>query len=216
MSDIITLPAPPRLAIDGSDDTFPVARVFCIGRNYADHAKEMGAAAEPLFFCKHADAVTTQDSLPFPPETDDLHHEVEMVLALGEGGKIVASGVGVDLTRRDIQTKLKAKAAPWEIAKAFHQSAPTGALRLGPPPASGAVTLSVNGEPRQSGDLSQMILDPAAMLAELSRYFVLGPGDLVFTGTPAGVAALQPGDTVEACVEGLPTLRFTFQPETDA
>ena len=137
-----------------------------------------------------------------------------MVLALGEGGAIIASGVGVDLTRRDLQAKLKAKSAPWEIAKAFHQSAPTGALRLGPPPASGAVTLSVNGEPRQSGDLSQMILDPQAMIAELSRYFVLGPGDLVFTGTPAGVAALKPGDRVEACVAGLPTLSFEFLPET--
>ncbi|MAK64295.1 MAG: fumarylacetoacetate hydrolase [Maricaulis sp.] len=214
MSDITPLPAPPRLAIADSDDTFPVARVFCIGRNYADHAKEMGAAAEPLFFCKHADAVTPLTRLPFPPETDDLHHEVEMVLALGEGGAIIASGVGVDLTRRDLQAKLKAKSAPWEIAKAFHQSAPTGTLRLGPPPASGAVTLSVNGEPRQSGDLSQMILDPQAMIAELSRYFVLGPGDLVFTGTPAGVAALKPGDRVEACVEGLPTLSFEFLAET--
>ncbi|MCR9267172.1 MAG: fumarylacetoacetate hydrolase family protein [Alphaproteobacteria bacterium] len=214
MSDIITLPAPPRLAIDGQDDTFPVARVFCIGRNYADHAKEMGAAAEPLFFCKHADAVTPLNRLPFPPETEDLHHEVEMVLALGEGGAIVASGVGVDLTRRDLQAKLKAKSAPWEIAKAFHQSAPTGPLRLGPPPTAGAITLSVNGEPRQSGDLSQMILDPQAMLAELSRYFVLGPGDLVFTGTPAGVGPLHPGDRVEARVEGLPTLSFEFQAET--
>ena len=214
MNDIITLPAPPRLAIEGRDETFPVARVFCIGRNYAEHAKEMGAAAEPLFFCKHADAVTSLARLPFPPETRDLHHEVEMVLALGEGGAIVASGVGVDLTRRDLQSKLKAKSAPWEIAKAFCQSAPTGELRLGPPPSSGAITLNVNGQLRQSGDLSQMILDPEAMIAELSRYFVLGPGDLVFTGTPAGVGPLQPGDRIEARVEGLPTLTFEFLAET--
>lgn len=132
------------------------------------------------------------------------------MLALGEKGEIVASGTGVDLTRRDLQSKLKAKAAPWEIAKAFAQSAPVGPLRAGPPPASGPIALSVNGEARQSGDLRDMILKPDALLDELGRYFRLGPGDLVFTGTPAGVGPLQPGDRVEAGIEGLPPLRFTI------
>lgn len=159
---------------------------------------------------KPADAIATGEHVAYPPETADLHHEVELVLALGEKGEIVASGTGVDLTRRDLQSKLKAKAAPWEIAKAFAQSAPVGPLRAGPPPASGPIALSVNGEARQSGDLRDMILKPDALLDELGRYFRLGPGDLVFTGTPAGVGPLQPGDRVEAGIEGLPPLRFTI------
>ena len=209
MTDLVTLPPRPRLAIDGETRRFPVARVFCIGRNYAEHAKEMGEQAEAIFFMKPADAVTTAGTLAYPPETADLHHEVELVLALGEGGTVVASGTGVDLTRRDLQSKLKAKSAPWEIAKAFHQSAPVGTLRAGPPPSTGPVTLTVNGETRQSGDLDQMILQPDALLAELGRYFRLGPGDLVFTGTPAGVGPLLPGDRVEAAIADLPALAFT-------
>lgn len=210
MSDIVERPAPPRLAIDGSDRTFPVSRVFCIGRNYADHAREMGAAAEAIFFMKPADAVTTAPTLAYPDQTEDLHHEVEMVLALGEGGRILASGVGVDLTKRDLQARLKAKSAPWEIAKAFRQSAPVGALTPGEPPAAGAIDLSVNGETRQSGDLAQMILPPQALLAELARFFTLAPGDLVFTGTPAGVGPIVRGDRVEARVAGLQPLAFTL------
>ena len=210
MTDIISRPAPPRLAIDGDSRTFPVGRVFCIGRNYADHAKEMGAAAEAIFFTKPASAVTTDAALPYPTETEDLHHEVELVLALGEGGTIIASGVGVDLTKRDLQARLKAKSAPWEIAKGFDGSAPMGSLRLGEPPASGAISLSVNGVARQSGDLDQMILPPAALLAELGRFFALQPGDLVFTGTPAGVSALVPGDQVSARIARLPPLDFTL------
>jgi fumarylpyruvate hydrolase len=210
MSDLVTLPPAPRLAIEGDARTFPVGRVFCIGRNYADHAREMGAAAEAIFFAKPADAVTTASHIPFPPETADLHHEVELVLALGEDGAIVASGVGVDLTRRDLQTRMKEKSAPWEIAKGFRHSAPTGALRRGPPPASGAIALSVNGQIRQSGDLGLMILKPQALLAELGRFFELSPGDLVFTGTPAGVGPLNRGDRVRATVDGLPPLDFTL------
>ena len=210
MTDIISRPAPPRLAIDGDSRTFPVGRVFCIGRNYADHAKEMGAAAEAIFFTKPASAVTTDAALPYPTETEDLHHEVELVLALGEGGTIIASGVGVDLTKRDLQARLKAKSAPWEIAKGFDGSAPMGSLRLGEPPASGAISLSVNGVARQSGDLDQMILPPAALLAELGRFFALQRGDLVFTGTPAGVSALVPGDQVSARIARLPPLDFTL------
>ena len=211
MSDLVTLPAAPRLSLDGDDRLFPVSRVFCIGRNYADHAKEMGAKAEAIFFMKPADAVTTAERIAYPPETADLHHEVELVLALGEAGEIVASGVGVDLTRRDLQSALKARSAPWETAKAFYQSAPAGPLRAGPPPAAGRIALSVNGETRQSGDLEQMILPPQALLAELGRFFRLGAGDLVLTGTPAGVGPLVPGDRVEATIEGLPPLAFTIE-----
>ncbi len=208
MTDMISAPDLPRLPVDGSDRTFPVGRIFCIGRNYADHAKEMGAAAEAIFFMKPWDAVTTETRIPYPPETADLHHEVELVIALGEGGKPVAAGVGVDLTRRDLQARMKQKSAPWEIAKAFHASAPMGALREGLPPGSGPVTLSVNGEIRQSGDLDQMILAPEALLAELSRFFELRAGDLVFTGTPAGVGPLARGDRVRAEIAGLPALEF--------
>lgn len=209
MTDFVTPPARPRLAIDGDSRSFPVARVFCIGRNYADHAKEMGAKAEAIFFMKPADAVTPDHTIAYPAETVDLHHEVELVLALGEGGTIAASGVGVDLTKRDLQARLKEKSAPWEIAKAFRDSAPVGTLRAGPPPASGAIGLSVNGEARQSGDLDQMILAPEALLAELGRFFTLGAGDLVFTGTPAGVGPLKAGDTVKAEIAGLPALEFS-------
>ncbi len=210
MSDLVTCPAPPRLALDGDSRHFPVGRIFCIGRNYADHAKEMGEAAEAIFFTKPASAIATAPTLPYPGETGDLHHEVELVLALGASGEIVACGTGVDLTKRDLQARLKAKGAPWEIAKGFDQSAPMGTLRLGPPPASGAITLAVNGTTRQSGDVNQMILPPAALLDQLARYFTLQPGDLVFTGTPAGVSALLPGDTVSAHVDGLPPLDFTL------
>ncbi|WP_417485942.1 fumarylacetoacetate hydrolase family protein [Maricaulis sp.] len=210
MTDIIPCPAPPRLAIDGDSRTFPVSRIFCIGRNYADHAKEMGAAAEPIFFAKPASAITCATALPYPTETEDLHHEVELVLALGENGTIIASGTGVDLTKRDLQAGLKAKSAPWEIAKGFDASAPMGALRLGPPPATGSISLGVNGAVRQSGDLAQMILPPQDLLAQLTRFFALQPGDLIFTGTPSGVGALNPGDTVAARIDGLPPLDFTL------
>lgn len=210
MTDIIPCPAPPRLAIDGDSRTFPVSRVFCIGRNYADHAREMGEAAEAIFFTKPATAITCDAALPYPTETEDLHHEVELVLALGEGGAIIASGTGVDLTKRDLQSRLKGKSAPWEIAKGFDQSAPMGALRLGPPPESSAIRLSVNGAVRQSGDLGQMILPPQPLLARLGRYFALRAGDLVFTGTPSGVSALNPGDHIAARIESLPPLDFTL------
>ncbi|WP_323762733.1 fumarylacetoacetate hydrolase family protein [Maricaulis sp.] len=210
MSDIIPCPAPPRLALDGDSRTFPVSRIFCIGRNYADHAKEMGEAAEAIFFTKPATAITCAAAIPYPAGTEDLHHEVELVLALGEGGAIIASGTGVDLTKRDLQARLKAKSAPWEIAKGFDNSAPMGALRPGPPPAAGPISLAVNGDTRQLGDLGQMILPPQDLLARLGRYFALRAGDLVFTGTPSGVGALNPGDSVAARIEGLPPLDFTL------
>ena len=207
---VITPPSPVILPVENSAAGFPVGRIFCVGRNYADHAKEMGAAAEPIFFMKPGDAATSASVIPYPAETRDLHHEVELVLALGEGGTVWGGGVGVDLTRRDLQAAMKAKSAPWDIGKAFEASAPIGLLRPGAPASKGAITLSVNGETRQSGDLSQMILPPAELLAALGRYFTLKPGDLVFTGTPAGVGAVARGDTIRAEIDGHAPLEITL------
>ncbi|WP_417482205.1 fumarylacetoacetate hydrolase family protein [Maricaulis sp.] len=210
MTDIIPTPALPSLPIEDDARRFPVRRIFCIGRNYAEHAKEMGAETDAIFFMKPADAISTARTIPYPPATADLHHEVELVLALGDGGAILGCGVGVDLTRRDLQGAMKAKGAPWEIGKAFENSAPVGLLRFGPVPERGAISLKVNGVRRQSGDLSDMLLPPRRVLSELSRYFTLKPGDLVFTGTPAGVGPLQRDDRVTAEIEGLPALEFTI------
>lgn len=210
MDLVIPAPPPVLLPVSGETARFPVRRIFCVGRNYADHAKEMGAAAEPVFFMKPADAAIAETRLPYPDATQDLHHEIELVLALGDEGEIWGSGVGVDLTRRDLQAAMKEKRAPWEIGKAFDASAPVGALRAGPPPSSGAITLSVDGETRQAGDLAQMILPPAALLEALSRYFTLRPGDLIFTGTPAGVGPVLRSQTVAGRIDGLPPLDFTL------
>ena len=211
MTDLFPPRPAPRLPIAGDSRVFPVNRIFCIGRNYAAHAAEMKSEAKPIFFMKPGSALWQGETLPYPAATEDLHHEVELVLALGEGGAIIASGVGVDLTRRDRQGEMKDRKGPWEVAKAFPASAPMAALRLGPPPERGEISLSVNGVQRQSGDLAEMILKPDAMITALQTFFDPGPGDLVFTGTPAGVAALVPGDQVEARIAGLPSLQFSLR-----
>lgn len=219
MNYAIAASAVPSLPILGSDQRFPIRRVFCIGRNYADHAKEMGATVEPgqpMFFCKPADAVVADGAdVPYPSITHELHHEVEMVLALGTGGRDVpveraaalvwGVGVGLDLTRRDLQAQAKAKGHPWDVAKAFDHSAPASALR----PLAGALPgpdtelrLAVNGTLRQHARLGEMIHDIPHLLAALSTLFELKPGDLVFTGTPAGVAALERGDRFHAELDG--------------
>ncbi|HKR75450.1 MAG TPA: fumarylacetoacetate hydrolase family protein [Rhodanobacter sp.] len=219
MDYIIASSPVPSLPIQGSALRFPVRRVFCIGRNYAEHAKEMGAAVEagrPMFFCKPADAVVADGAdVPYPSATQELHHEVEMVLALGAGGRDVpvehaaalvwGVGVGLDLTRRDLQAQAKAKGHPWDVAKAFDHSAPVSALR----PLDGALPgpdtglrLTVNGTLRQQARLGEMIHDVPHLLAALSTLFELKPGDLVFTGTPAGVAALERGDRFHAELVG--------------
>ncbi|MBS0505079.1 MAG: fumarylacetoacetate hydrolase family protein [Proteobacteria bacterium] len=212
----------PTIAIEGSADRFPVRRIYCVGQNYAAHAREMGANPDrqaPFFFSKPADAVVPGGGvLPFPPRTNDLHHEVELVLALGAGGSdigadeagrlIFGCAVGVDLTRRDLQAEAKAAGRPWDMAKGFDRSAPIGALARGQPPASAAISLSVNGAARQAGKLSDMIWSPAEIIAALSSYVTLAPGDLIFTGTPSGVGRLLPGDNIEASIEGLPPLSF--------
>ncbi|HET6553686.1 MAG TPA: fumarylacetoacetate hydrolase family protein [Dyella sp.] len=223
MSYAIPAPVVPSLPIIGSDQRFPVRRIFCIGRNYAEHAREMGATVDkdtPLFFCKPADAVVTDGAdVPYPQATADLHHEVEMVVALSAGGRDIPAdqalarvwgyGVGLDLTRRDLQAVAKAKSHPWDVAKAFDHSAPVSALR----PASEArldgdtaLTLIINGEQRQHGRLGDMVHGVAEIIAILSTLFELKAGDLIFTGTPAGVSALKRGDQFHAELAGVATL----------
>jgi fumarylpyruvate hydrolase len=213
------------LEIAGRETLFPVHRVYCVGRNYAAHAREMGHDPErepPFFFSKPPDAVTHAALVPYPPRTADLHHEVELVVAIGKGGRDIEVGrasthifgyaVGVDLTRRDLQAAAKRRGRPWDTAKGFDQSAPVSAIvpvADAGHPGSGAIQLSVDGELRQHGDLADMIWSVPEIVAELSSYFELRPGDLVFTGTPAGVAALERGSRVACSIAGVGTLEFS-------
>ena len=214
----------PSVAIADSDKRFPVHRIYCIGRNYAEHAKEMGASVDrgnPIFFCKPADAVVADRTvLPYPLGTSELHHEVEMVVALHSGGvnipigdalrHVFGYGVGLDLTRRDLQALAKAKGLPWDAAKAFDRSAPVSALRPANKtshPVHAKLVLEVNGTLRQQVDIADMIFDVPQIIHELSKLFELAAGDLIFTGTPAGVAALMSGDRFHARLEGIAELR---------
>ena len=216
-------PVTPSVAIAGSDSRFPVRRVYCVGRNYAEHAREMGFSDRepPFFFAKPADAVVADGAdVPYPPRTANLHHEIELVLAIGKGGAsipveqaldyIFGYAVGNDLTRRDLQAAAREAGKPWDTAKGFDASAPISAIHpasvIGHP-AKGAIWLKVNGEARQSGDIADLIWSVPEIVAELSTLFRLAPGDLIFTGTPAGVGALKPGDLVEGGVDGVDTLR---------
>ncbi|GJL97812.1 MAG: fumarylacetoacetate hydrolase [Hyphobacterium sp.] len=205
-------PAPViALPVEDAND-FPVNRIFCIGQNYAEHIREMGGAdtdIEPVIFMKPASALTLGPDVPYPPVTTDLHHEVELVAALGPDG-VIAAGVGIDLTRRDLQAVAKKRGGPWEIGKAFENGAVIGKLRTGQPPATGAIRLTVNGTPRQHGNLDQMNRKLPELLALIGRYFTLQAGDLVFTGTPSGVGPLLPGDRVEAEIDGLPPLSISM------
>lgn len=225
--------APPPQAVVpvwNSDDLFPVHRVYCVGRNYEEHAREMGASGReaPFFFSKPADAIVPVPEgklldLPFPSATESLHHEIELVVALGGGGRDVAASeaqplvwgyaVGLDMTRRDLQAEAKKQGRPWDMAKGFDHSAPItplrpvgriGAIEAGP------IWLAVNGERRQSGDIAQMIWNVAEIIEHLSRYYELRAGDLIFTGTPAGVGAVQRGDEIEGAVERVGSLRVRF------
>jgi fumarylpyruvate hydrolase len=228
MTYVIEPPVSPSVAVAGDDARFPVRRIFCVGRNYADHVREMGndpRSEPPIFFTKPADAIVPSGAaIAYPLGTSNLHHEVELVLALGKGGvnipetsaldHIWGYAVGVDLTRRDRQAEAKKAGAPWDAAKAFDDSAPTGAIT--PVTASGRVPkgciwLKVNGDVRQQADLADMIWSVPEIIAHLSRLWTLAPGDLVFTGTPSGVGALNPGDVVECSVEGLSELRFSVE-----
>lgn len=216
MTDWLFDPAPtPSLPIHGSARRFPVRRILCVGQNYAAHAKEMGhERAEPFFFAKPADAVVVDGADPvFPLATANLHHEVELVCAVGADGTIAGWAVGCDLTRRDLQAAAKDKSRPWDAAKGFDQSAPCGPITLGalPDPAA-PISLSVNGEARQSGRLDDMVWNPDEILAKARTLWDVRQGDLIFTGTPEGVGPLQPGDRVEASIGGLQPLAFTVTP----
>lgn len=219
---VINPPVETLVPVEGGGQ-FPVRRIYCVGRNYADHAREMGADPDreaPFFFSKPRDAVTSRREVAYPPATHDLHHEVELVLALGAGGAdlspdrakmmVYGAAVGVDLTRRDLQAEAKKNGRPWDASKGFDQSAPIGLIRPGQSPSEGAIALTVNGETRQSGDLAQMIWSSAEVISHLSTLFRLEPGDLIYTGTPAGVGAIGRGDQIEASIAGLPPLRFSL------
>ncbi len=223
MSYIVAPPAVTSLPVVGGAQRFPVRRIFCVGRNYADHAREMGVqtdAQHPMFFSKPADAVVSDGvDIPYPSATQDLHYEVEMVVALGGGGReltpaqaaalVWGHGVGLDLTRRDLQTEAKAKSHPWDAAKGFDHSAPISALcpvSAAEPGPETVISLQVNGQLRQQSRLDAMIFSVPELLAHLSRLFELRPGDLVFTGTPAGVGPLHRGDRFHAELEGIARL----------
>ena len=210
------------LPIQDRDVLFPVRRIYCIGRNYADHAIEMGHDPDkepPFFFQKNPDNADTSGVFPYPAETSDVHHEIELAVALGSGGTdipestalshVFGYGVALDMTRRDLQGQMKKAGRPWEIGKAFERSAPMGALvtadRVGHPE-NGAITLHVNGDLRQSGDLNQMIWKVPQMIAWLSRFYTLAAGDVILSGTPAGVAAVKRGDRMEAAIDGIGAL----------
>lgn len=215
----------PTIAISGSEQCFPVRRIYCVGRNYADHVREMGNDPRqdlPFFFSKPADAVVgNARELPFPPRTAELHHEVELVVALHQRGihvgikdaasMIFGYAVGIDLTRRDLQAEAKKSGRPWDMAKGFDRSAPIGPLTLGIPPASGAISLSIGGQVRQSGDLRDMIWSVAEIIAALSTYVEVAPGDLIFTGTPAGVGAIKRGEAVRGMIAGVEPIEITFE-----
>ncbi len=224
----MTLPAPPTILVPmTTGEAFPVRRVFCIGRNYAAHAREMGntEAEDPFFFTAWAETVVADTAvIAYPQSTADYHHEVELVVALGLSGRDVpvgsaldlvhAYGVGLDMTRRDLQSAAKNAGKPWDVAKNVEQSKPVGKLApaAGFDPTAGAITLSLNGEVRQTGDLSDMISSVAEIISYLSRFYRLEPGDLIFTGTPSGVGPVVPGDVLTASVAGLPALTVTVGP----
>ena len=222
MHYLISPPPTPAMPVRGGG-LFPVRRVFCVGRNYAEHAREMGhdpVREVPFFFMKPADTLLVGDAdLPYPPLTQDLHHEMELVVALGSGGAGIATehalthvwgyAAGLDMTRRDLQAEAKKAGRPWDMGKGFDASAPIGELMPadGFDPTHGAIELRVNGVIRQSSDLSQLIWSVAETIAILSTYVTLAAGDLIFTGTPAGVAAVRRGDLMEGSVAGVGTVR---------
>lgn len=220
MGYVIAPPPVATLPVVGSSDLFPVRRIYCIGRNYAEHAIEMGhdpSKEPPFFFQKNPDNILLEGAdFPYPPKSKDVHFEIELVVALKSGGAnipvasaldhVFGYGIGLDMTRRDLQGEAKKLGRPWEIGKAFEHSAPCGPIHpvaaVGHP-TDGAVWLKVNGEMRQQGDVNQMIWKVPEMISYLSDYFVLAPGDLIMSGTPAGVGAVKAGDVLHGHVDGV-------------
>jgi fumarylpyruvate hydrolase len=227
MNFAIDFPKTPVLPIAESNQMFPVGRIYCVGRNYADHAREMGHDPErepPFFFMKPADAIVQNGAnIPYPQVTRDLHHEIEMTVAIGKGGANISEdkaldhvfgyGVGLDMTRRDLQTEAKKMGRPWEMGKAFDNSAPCTLIKpvaMVGHPAKGAIWLKVNGAVKQEGDLAEMIWNVPEMISYLSKLITLQPGDLIMSGTPAGVGPVQGGDKLEGHVEGVGELMVTY------
>src|SRR3984893_14782156 len=224
------IPPPPQaaLAIAGSDQLFPVRRIWCVGRNYLEHIKEMGQDERepPFFFAKPADAIVMDGAtVPYPSLTKDMHHEVELIVALKGGGRnikvekaldtIWGYGVGIDLTRRDLQIASRNQQRPWEIGKAFDASAPCGPLKPASQtghPKKGRITLKCNGKVRQDGDLDQMIWNVPEIISNLSEMVELVAGDIIMTGPPSGVAATVAGDKLECEIEGVGRLTVTIGP----
>lgn len=228
MTEFVIQPPPqPSIAVKDTDARFPVRRIFCVGRNYAAHAREMGKDPDrelPFFFTKPGDAVVDSGAtVPYPPQTGNLHYEIELVVAIGRAGRDIPEDrvrdhiwggcVGIDLTRRDLQTEAKEKGRPWDMGKAFDRSAPMAPLtpidRL-PSLERGRIWLAVNDEIKQDGDLSELIWSVAEHVSILSHSIALAPGDLIMTGTPAGVGPVVPGDVITGGVEGLTDIRITI------
>lgn len=224
---MIAIPTPTLVPVEGGG-SFPVRRVYCVGRNYRAHAIEMGTDPDreaPFFFTKPADSVVPSGStIAYPPRTSDYQHEIELVIAIGRGGRdipvdqahacVFGYAVGLDMTRRDLQIEARKAGRPWDMGKAFDESAPCGAIR---PAATdsimnkGAISVTVNGDPRQSSDISLLIWDVAEVIADLSTYVELAPGDLIFTGTPEGVGPVERGDTLVGRIDGLADLEITIR-----
>jgi fumarylpyruvate hydrolase len=225
---VIPQPPQPAIAVAGSDEKFPVKRIWCVGRNYEEHIKEMGHDVRdpPFFFAKPADALVDDGkTIPYPSLTKDCHHEVELVVAMKSGGRNIKAadalahvwgyGVGIDLTRRDLQIASRKKERPWEVGKAFDNSAPCSALVPAAKvkdPNKGRIFLKNNGTVKQDGDLSQMIWNVQEIIEKLSEMVELGAGDIIMTGTPAGVAAAVPGDKLECEIDGIGKLTVTIGP----
>ncbi len=227
MSSSIPVPTP-ILVATSAGNAFPVRRVFCIGRNYAAHAREMGANPDrepPFFFTAWAETVVPGGgSIAYPQGTADYHHEIELVVAIGESGRNVpiekalsivhGYAVGLDMTRRDLQAEAKSAGRPWDVAKNVEQSKPVGKIRSGPgfDPSAGSIVLSVNGEEKQRGDLGDMIWSVTEVIAHISNFYRLEPGDLIFTGTPSGVGPVGVGDRLVCEIEGLEALTVSIAP----
>ena len=221
-------PVPPVLAPTTTGESFPVRRLFCIGRNYAAHAREMGKDPDrepPFFFTSWAESVVPDGStIAYPQATSNYHHEVELVIAIGRSGRAVSEAgaldlvygyaVGLDMTRRDLQFVARDAGRPWDVAKNVEQSKPLGPIRpaAGFDPSSGAITLTVNGVTRQTGDLADLIWSVPEVIAHLSGFYRLEPGDLIYTGTPAGVGPVVQGDVLVGAIDGLGTLTVTLGP----